>query len=318
MRGLRCIVALLLAAGPSVAQPEYPARNVTIVVPFGAGSGTDVMARELANELGNRLGKPFIVDNRPGANGIVGAEYVARANPDGYTLFMGGNTTHSANPYLFKTLKYDPVRDFTPIARLATAGAVLVVSSHSDFRSIDDIVRAAKAAPGKLTYGAANSGSEVAMERIKKLAGIDIARVPYRSTPETASDVIAGSISVTFLDVAAALAQLAGGNLRAVAITSAARAPQLPDVPTLQECGFPGFDIVFWNGLFGPANLPSEVTAKLDRAAGQAMETPALQSRLTSLGLTASYLPARAMDDFVRTELVKWGELIRDAGIEPN
>ncbi len=318
MKCLWFAAALLLVAVPVAADNDYPVRNVTIVVPFAPGSGTDVMARELADELGKRLGKPFIVDNRPGANGLVAAEYAARANPDGYTLFMGGNTTHSANPHLFKMLKYDPVRDFTPIARLATAGAVLVVSPKTDIRSVDGLVRAAKTAPGKLTYGAPDSGSQVAMERIKKMTGIDVTRVPYRSSPQAANDVIGGSISMTFLDVAAALAQVTGGQLLALAISSPTRAPQLPDVPTLQEAGLSGFDIIFWNGLFGPANLPAGITAKLDGAAQEAMQTTLLRNRLTSLGLTSAYLPAAAMGEFVRRELIKWGELIRDADIEPN
>jgi tripartite-type tricarboxylate transporter receptor subunit TctC len=316
---LRILVtcALLLGAVNASAQ-SYPTHAITLVVPFGAGSGTDVMARTLAEELGKKLGQPVVVENRPGGASIPAAEYVARAAPDGYTLFMGGNTTHSANPHLFKELRYDPLKDFTPISRLATAGAVLIVSPKSGFASLDDVVKAAKADPGKLSYGASNSGSQIAAERIKREYGIDLIRVPYKSTPQAMTDVIGGTLSMTFVDVAAALSAVRSGQVRALAISSANRTPLMPDVATMQELGVKGFDLTFWNGLFGPAKLPANVTDALSKAAAEIMLTDQMKQRLSALGLDAAPLPASEMDAYMRAELDKWGAYVREAGIQPN
>ena len=312
--------ALLVVATNSfaLAQSNYPTRSVTIVVPFGAGSGTDVMARTLADDLSKRLGQPVVVENRPGGASIPAAEFVARAAPDGYTLFMGGNTTHSANPHLFKELRYDPLKDFTPISRLATAGAVLVVSPKSDFKTIADVAKAAKAEPGKLSYGASNSGSQIAAERIKREYGIDLIRVPYKSTPQALTDVIGGNLSMTFVDVAAALSAVKSGQVRAIAISSAQRTPLMPDVPTMQELGVKDFDLTFWNGLFGPAKMPPEIADRLSKEATEIMTSEQMKQRLSALGLDAAPLPASQMPGYIKSEYDKWGSYVRDAGIEPN
>jgi tripartite-type tricarboxylate transporter receptor subunit TctC len=313
------LVALIwLVAAPVSAQTGYPSRPVTLVVPFGAGSGTDVMARTLADELSKKLGQPVIIDNRPGGSSIPAAEFVARAAPDGYTLFMGGNTTHSANPHLFKELRYDPLKDFTPISRLATAGAVLVVSPKSEFNSVSDIVKLAAAEPGQLSYGISNSGSQIAAERIKRASGVDIIRVPYKTTPQALTDVISGHLSMTFVDVAAALSAVNGGQVRALAISSATRSKLMPEVPTMQEVGYPGFDLTFWNGLFGPAKLPADIAATLSQSAADIMASEQMTQRLSALGLDSAPLPASQMDAYIRTELDKWGTYVRESGIEPN
>lgn len=315
-----CLLVLCLAtiAAAEVSAQGYPTRPVALVVPFGAGSGTDVMARTLAEELSKKLGQPIVIENRPGGGGIPAAEHVARSAPDGYTLFMGGNTTHSANPHLFKALRYDPLKDFTPISRLATAGAVLVVSPKSEFNSVADVVTAAKANPGKLTYGVSNSGSQIAAERIKRVSGVDITRVPYKTTPQALTDVIAGHLSMTFVDVAAALSAVKSGQVRALAISSGARSKLLPEVATMAEVGYPGFDLTFWNGLFGPAKMPADIAGKLSDAAAEIMMTDQMKQRLSALGLDAAPLPAVQMDDYLRRELDKWGGYVREAGIEPN
>ena len=312
------ICGAVICAAAAWAQDGYPTRDVIIIVPLAAGSGTDIMARVLASGLTEKLGKPFTVENRPSANGIPATEYVARQPADGYTLMLGDSTTHSANPNLFTTLKYDPIKDFTPIARLATAGAVLVVAPGTPYRSIADIVSEAKADPGKLTYGSPNSGAQIAGETIKTTAGVDITRVPYRTTPEAMDDVTSGIITMTFVDVAAALANVTNHRLRAIAITSAQRSVLLPDVPTMQEQGFKGFNLTYWNGLFGPAPLPKEIVGILDRASGEIMGSPAMKETLSNLGLDASYLPAAEMPNYVATELDRWGVFVRDTGIEPN
>ncbi len=302
----------------ALAQDAYPNRNVTIIVPLAAGSGTDIMARVLATGLTAKLGKPFTVENRPGANAITGAEYAARQPNDGYTLMFGGNGTHSANPHLSRSIKYDPIKDFTPISRLATAGAVLLVLPDSPYKSMADLIRDAKANPGKLSYGAPNVGSLIASETIKKVMGLDIIRVPYRATPQAMTDVIAGVLTMAFVDVAGALSNVTGGKARALVITSAKRSALLPDVPTMQEAGFKDFDLTYWTGLFGPANLPKDVVATLDRAASEIMGEKAMQDALRALGLEPAHLPAAAMPAYVQAELDRWGAFVREAGIEPN
>jgi tripartite-type tricarboxylate transporter receptor subunit TctC len=317
-RGLIAVASLALSVSVALAQDAYPSRNVTIIVPLAAGSGTDIMARVLATGLTAKFGKSFIVENRPGANAITGAEYAARQPNDGYTLMFGGNGTHSANPHLSKNIKYDPIKDFTPIARLATAGAVLLVLPDSPYKSMADIVRGAKANPGKLSYGAPNVGSLIASETIKKVMGLDITRVPYRATPQAMTDVIAGVITMAFVDVAGALSNVTGGKARALVITSAKRSALLPDVPTMQEAGFKDFDLTYWTGLFGPANLPKDVVATLDRAASEIMGEKSMQDAVRALGLDPAHLPAAAMPAYVQAELDRWGVFVREAGIEPN
>jgi tripartite-type tricarboxylate transporter receptor subunit TctC len=317
-RGLIAVASLALSVSVALAQDAYPSRNVTIIVPLAAGSGTDIMARVLATGLTAKFGKSFIVENRPGANAITGAEYAARQPNDGYTLMFGGNGTHSANPHLSKNIKYDPIKDFTPIARLATAGAVLLVLPDSPYKSMADIVRGAKANPGKLSYGAPNVGSLIASETIKKVMGLDITRVPYRATPQAMTDVIAGVITMAFVDVAGALSNVTGGKARALVITSAKRSALLPDVPTMQEAGFKDFDLTYWTGLFGPANLPKDVVATLDRAASEIMGEKSMQDAVRALGLDPAHLPAVAMPAYVQAELDRWGVFVREAGIEPN
>jgi tripartite-type tricarboxylate transporter receptor subunit TctC len=314
------MAAFLASATVSLAQAQsgYPTRAVTIVVPFGAGSGTDVMARTLADELSKKIGQAVVVENRPGGASIPAAEYVARSVPDGYTLFMGGNTTHSANPHLFKELRYDPVKDFTPISRLAMAGAVLVVSPKSDIKTLDDLVKAAKADPGKLTYGASNSGSQIAAERLKREYGIDMIRVPYKSTPQAMTDVIGGNLTMTFVDVAAALSAVKNGQVRAIAISSATRTPLMQEVATMQELGVKGFDLTFWNGLFGPAKMPADIATRLSKEAAQIMTSDQMKQRLSALGLDAAPLPASEMDAYIKSELDKWGVYVRESGIEVN
>lgn len=311
------VTALLIAATPAWAEANYPTHPIMLVVPFGAGSGTDSMARELAQELSSDLGQRVFVENKPGASGMIAVEYVAHAAPDGYTLLMAGNTTQSANPYLFKKIPYDPIKDFTPIARLATAPFVLVVSPKGPFKTVADIVKAAKAAPGKLTYGAPSSAAIVAGEMLKHKAGVDITQVRYKRTPQAMTDVMGKVTSMAFVDLAASLTNIRGGNLRALVTTGAHRTPLLPDLPTMAESGFPGTNIIAWVGVFAPAHVPAAVRAKLDQAVKQLMTNAKIQKRLSSMGLDPAYMPTNETEAFVRTELVRWGKMIHQAGIQP-
>jgi len=311
------VAALLAATTPAAAQDAYPSHTIQLVVPFGAGSGTDAMARELAQALSNELGQPVVVDNRPGANGMIAAELAAKAPNNGYTLLMAGNTTHSANPYLFKTLRYDPIKDFTPIARLATAPFVLAVDGKGSLKTLPELIARAKAEPGKLSYGAPSSAATVSGETLKQMANINLIEVRYRQTPQAMTDVLGGAINMAFLDLAACLSNLKSGNLRALVTTGAKRTPLLPDVPTMQESGYAGVDIIAWVGVFAPANVPPAITAKLDGAVAKVMASERIQSRLTGMGLDPAYAPAQETSAFIKSELLRWGEMIKKAGIEP-
>jgi tripartite-type tricarboxylate transporter receptor subunit TctC len=304
-------------AAPAAAQTDYPNRPITLVVPFGAGSGTDSMARELAQQLSANLGQTVVVENKPGASGLIATEFAARAAPDGYTLLMAGNTTHSANPYLFKTLRYDPIKDFTPIARLATSPFVLVVSPKGDVKSVADLIKAAKAAPGTMTYGAPSSAATVAGETLKQKAGINITQVPYKQTPQAMTDVMGTNTSMAFVDLAAVLTNIKAGNLTALATSGPERTPLLPDVPTMAESGITGTNIIAWVGVFAPANVPPAIRAKLDAAVKQLMSSDKIQNRLVLMGLDPAYMPTGETEAFVKTELARWGEMIKAAGIEP-
>lgn len=311
------MAALLLATSPALAQAPYPNRPITLVAPFAAGSGTDAMTRELAEQLSRKLGQTVLVENKPGANGVIAVEYAARAPADGYTLLMAGNSTHSANPHLFKALKYDPIKDFTPIARLATAPFVLVVNPKEGPASLADLLKIAKESPGKLSYGAPSSAATVSGETMKQVAKVDITQVPYRQSPQSMTDVIGGSLSMAFVDVAAAQGNIKGGTLRALVTTGAKRSSILPDTPTLSESGFPGVDIIAWVGVFGPAKVAPEITATLNQAVKDVMTSDQIRSRLTLLGLDYAYAPPEEMGPFVQSELTKWGEMIQKAGIQP-
>ncbi len=309
---------LLLAAGGAFAESAYPNRPVTIVVVTAPGGGMDITARALAERLSHKLAQTFVVENRPGAGGVTAAEYVARSPGDGYTILMGGNSTHSASPHLFRSIKYDPIGDFKPIARLATAGAVIVVSSKSSLRSMSDLVREAKAAPDHFNYGSPNPGGQVIGEKIKQTAGIQMLRVPYRGTPQALTDVVAGTTTLTVVDAAAALGALNSGQVRALAISSAQRSMLLPDIPTLQEQGFVDFDVSYWNGMFVPAGTPSEVVVILERTLRDLMNDHVIRDRFINAGLNPAYLSHEAMDAYVQTELVRWGVFIKQAGIQPD
>ncbi len=256
------ISAGLVSAAP--AQTAYPNRTITLVLPFAAGSGTDTTTRIISQHLSAALGVGIVIDNKPGANGMIAATYVARAAPDGYTLFVTTNTTHSANPFLLKTLTYDPVKDFTPIARTGDLPFMLVINPELPVKSVAELVAYGKANPGKLTYASGSSSSIVSGATFAHNAGIDMLHVPYKSSPPALNDVIGGRISMIFIDVLTGLPHVKGNALRALAVTTKERSPLLPELPSMQEAGVPDFDISSWQGYFAPANTPKEIW----RAAG--------------------------------------------------
>nr|WP_252511350.1 tripartite tricarboxylate transporter substrate binding protein [Phreatobacter aquaticus] len=287
-----------------------------MIVPFAAGSGTDTVARIVAEQLGQRLGQGVVVENRAGANGSVAATFVARSAPDGYTLFMTTNTSHSANPSLLKTMTYDPVADFAPIARMGNLPFMLVIDPKLPANSVAELVAHAKANPGKLTYASGNSTGIVAGATFLKRAGIDVLHVPFRSTPPAITDIIGGRISMMFVDITAALTQVQAGALKALAVTTMERSKLLPTLPSMQEAGIAGFDITSWNGVFAPAKTPTDVVQRLNKELQAIATEPANQKRFADIGFDAFSGTPEELGQFVKDQLVNWAKMIADAGIE--
>jgi putative tricarboxylic transport membrane protein len=303
-------------ASAASAQTPYPNRTITLVLPFAAGSGTDTTTRIISQHLGMALGVGIVIDNKPGANGMIAATYVARAAPDGYTLFVTTNTTHSANPYLLKTLTYDPLKDFTPIARTGDLPFMLVVHPDVPAETVAELVVYAKANPGKLTYASGSSSAIVSGATFAHNAGIDMLHVPYKSSPPAMNDVIGGRITMMFTDVLTGLPHVNGNALRALAVTTKDRSPLVPNLPSMQEAGVPDFDITSWQGYFGPANLPKEIVTRLNTEIRKIVEKPEIKAQLATLGMDAFSGTPEELRAFVGDQLVLWGKLIKNAGIE--
>ena len=314
-------LALLALASASLAAPAlaqtYPDRLITVVTPFAAGSGTDVITRILTRQLSAALGQTVIVDNKPGANGLIAAGQVMRAPPDGYTLFATGNTTHSANPSLLKDLPYDPVKDFTAVARTGNFSFVLVVPPTLPARTVGELVDYARKNPGNLSYASANSPGIVAGAIFAKRAGLDLLHVPYKSSPQALTDVMAGRVSMSFIDFATASPHLKSGALRALAVTSTERSALLPDLPTMQEAGISPFNVTSWSGYFGPANLPAPVVQRLNAEIRKAVAVPEIKTQLATLGFDAFSGSPEELADFVKAEILNWHDMVKDSGIEP-
>ncbi|MCB4825035.1 Bug family tripartite tricarboxylate transporter substrate binding protein [Roseicella aerolata] len=317
--GRRALLAAgaALAALPARAQAWRPSRPVTILVPFGAGSGTDAISRILAGLLEQEWGQPVVVENRAGANGALAAAATARAAADGHTLMMTTNTPHAANPALMRRLDYDPLGDFTAIGRSGNYNFWLVVPESSPFRSVTELLAAAKARPGSITYASGNSTGIVAGGTIAAMGGVEMTHVPYRSTPPAITDVVAGRISCMVVDVSSSLGQVRAGQMRVLGVTSRERSKLLPEVPTLHESGLPGFDVVAWAGLVGPARMPPEMVASINADFRKVWDRPETVKRLADIGFDAISSSPEAFAAFIREEIGKWGRMARAAGIEP-
>ncbi len=310
------VLAGLLVAGASASAQNYPSRLISVVVPFAAGSGTDSVARIVAHELSGALNARVIVENKAGASGAIAADFVARSAPDGYTLFMTTNTTHSANPSLLKSISYDPVKDFAAISRVGSLPFMLVINPRLPITSVKELVAYIKANPDKLTYAYGNSTGLVAGETLKRRAGVDALKVPYKSTPSAINDVIAGHVAFMFVDLTSGISSARAGSLRALAVSTAERSSILPDVPSMKESGIEDFDLNSWNGLFAPANTSKEIVTLLNREMQKIIAKPGIKEKLANLGFDAFSSTPEELDAFVKTELFKWTELIKGAGIE--
>ncbi|ALM84867.1 tripartite tricarboxylate transporter substrate binding protein [Bordetella sp. N] len=317
---LRNSVAAVLATTALASAPafaKYPDHPISVIIPFPAGSGTDAVGRIFAQQLGEILGGPVVVENKPGGNATIGANYVARAKPDGYTLFITTNTSHSAAPFLNKNVPYDPVKDFTPIARGGNLPFILVVNPKLPIKSVQDLVAYAKKNPGKLTYASGNSTGIVAGATFADRAGIKILHVPYKGTPQAMTDVMSGQVDMMFTDVASSLAFVQSSKLRALAVSTAARSNVVPDIASMQDAGIQNFDINSWNGLLGPAGMPKDVVQQLNAAMNKIVNDPATRKRFADLGFDAFSGTPEDFAAFVSQQRDLWGKMIQDAGIAP-
>jgi tripartite-type tricarboxylate transporter receptor subunit TctC len=311
------LALLLVALCVSSANAQtYPGKPVKVLVPFPAGSATDQVARVIGAELQAALGQPFVVENKPGAQGSIAATEVARAAPDGYTLMVGTNTPLAANPSLFKKLNYDPAKDFAPVARLSTISFMIMVRPDFPAKSFKEFLAHAKANPGKLSAGYGSAGSQVSQAMLRSMGRIEFIDVPYKGLPQAITDVLGGSISFTFAALANALAQIKGGKLRGIAVTSAKRSALAPDVPAIAE-ELPGYELIAWFALVAPAGTPAAVVARLHEVTAGALAKPEVKARFDALGTDVAPMNPEQLGGFIRSEIEKFGRLAKAAGIQP-
>jgi tripartite-type tricarboxylate transporter receptor subunit TctC len=307
--------ALTLLSAAASAQAPFPNRNITLVVPFAAGSGTDTTTRIIAKELGTALGVGTVIENKAGASGSLAANFVARSAPDGYTLMVSTNTPHSANPYLLKVMSYDPIKDFTPIARTGDLPFMLVINPEVPAKSVAELIALAKKDPGKYSYASGSSAAIVSGATFARLAGIDLLHVPYKSSPPALTDLMAGRTTMMFIDVLTGLPHVKAGALKALAVTTKQKSALLPELPTMDET-VKGFDITSWQGYFGPANMPKDVVTKLNAEIRKIVERPEIKAQLAERGMEAFSGPPEQFEAFLKDQLKVWEKLIADAGIE--
>jgi len=307
---------LLAAAGNTLAQ-SWPDRPVRLVVPFAAGSGADIVARLYGEQLSTALGQPVVIDNKPGASGSIGAEFVARAPADGYTLLLASQSTHASNPGMFKKLPYDPVRNFDPVSLLGSFPLIIVSNPALGANSVQDLVAYARANPGKLTFAYGTGSAQVSAELFRKIAGTDVLLVPYKSNPLALTGVVAGESHAMAIDPGPGLPLIAAGRVRGHAVTTAVRSSVVPNLPTMAEAGFPAYELYAWNALMVPAGTPAAVIERLNRELRAIAAKPEFRQKLNAAGIDAQSSTPAELRRFVEAELAKWTGHIKAAGMVP-
>ena len=301
---------------PALAAETYPTRPISLVAVFGAGSASDTVCRVLAQPLGAALKQPVIVEPRPGADGALAATYVAKANPDGYTLMLATNSPLSADPFLLKDLSYDAVKDFAPVTRVGSFTLMLVINPSIPAHSLKELIAYAKANPGKLSFASGNTAGIVAGETLKHWAGIDLLHVPYKSTPPALEDILAGRVSMMFADLTTAMPHVKAGTLRALALTRLKRSALFPELPTMDEAGVTGFELDAWAGVVAPARTPPEIVTQLNGELRKIIDDPDIKARLKNVGFEAFSSTPEEFGGFIKMQLDKWGKMVADAGIK--
>jgi tripartite-type tricarboxylate transporter receptor subunit TctC len=310
------VTATAMAQGDA---SHYPSAPIKLIVPFAPGGFTDVVARMLAEKLTPELGQPVVVENRMGAGSTIGTDFVAKSAPDGYTLVLI-STTHVIGPWLYKKLPYDAIKSFAPITKVVDSPYVLVVNPKVPAKSVSELIALAKSTPGKLDYASSGNGSSqhLAAALFATMANIKINHVPYRGSGQALTDIIGGQVSMGFLGVTAALPQIAAGRLRALAVTTKQRSPDLPNVPTLDEAGIKGYEANIWLGLLAPAGTPKPILDKLHDATAKVMQGPETAKALETAGLTLSLTSEAEFESLLKSESAKWGKVVQDTGATVN
>jgi tripartite-type tricarboxylate transporter receptor subunit TctC len=308
----------LLAVSASVAWAQaYPSKPVKLIVPFAPGGFTDVVARILGQKLSATMGQQFIVENKPGAGSIIGTDFVAKAAPDGYTLVMV-STTHVISPWIYKTMPYDPIKSFTVVSKLVDSPYVLLVNPKVPAKDVKEFIALAKASPDSIHYASSGNGSAQHLMGglFVSMTGAKLKHVPYKGSGGAATDLVAGVVESSFAGVPNALAQVPQGRLKALAVTTSKRIPQLPDVPTMQEAGVAGYDASVWLALLAPAGTPRDIVVKLNAEIGKLMASADTKKALYDAGVEVAPSTPEAMSDYMVTEMDRWGKVVKDAGIK--
>ncbi len=314
-----CLLGVAAAgAGSAFAAEAYPSRPIRYLVPAPPGGAPDTLARQTGQRLSESLGQSVVIDNRPGGNGIIGSEIAARAAPDGYTIVMGYAGPFSINPALYPKLSYDPVRDFVPLALIATGQNVLVINRSFTVRSVKELIALAKAKPGQLNFASGGTGqsSHLSMELLMTMAGIRMVHIPYKGAGPAMADVIGGNVALQFLAVPPAITQIQAGKLIGVGVTGSRRVPALPDVPTIAESGLPGYEVLTWYGAFAPAKTPAPIVARLSRELAAAIGSEDMLAQMKKQGLDAGAVSAEAFGKWLREDVAKWRKVIVEAGVK--
>lgn len=320
MRGAAPIAALFIvgaaAALPAAAQNAYPSRPIRLVVPFPAGGAPDMIAREVANKVTTQQGWTIIIDNKPGSGGNLGVDAAAKAKPDGYTLVLGQTSNLAINTSLYAKMPYDAQKDLTPVGLLASAPLVLVVASNSPYKTLADVVAAGKAKPEHLNYASSGSGTvaHLAMEQLQKVAGVRYTHVPYKGAAQGATDLIGGQVQMYISSVPTLMGHIKNGKMRGLVVTSSKRSADLPDVPTVIESGFKGFEAVTWFGIAGPAALPKDIVATLNAAFNKALEAPDVRQKLAEQGSDVLGGNPERFASLIRSETTRWAAVVKESG----
>jgi tripartite-type tricarboxylate transporter receptor subunit TctC len=307
---------LPFAAGAARAQSNYPTKAIRLVVPFPPGGGTDILARVIGQKLSESLGQPVVIENKPGAGGNIGVDTVAKAPPDGYSIVIGQTSNLAVNPTLYPKLPYNPVKDLAPISLVASAPLVMVVAANSPFKSLDDVITAAKAKPGDTTFASPGSGTvaHLSGELLQRAANIKFQHIPYKGASQALTDLMGGQVQLYMSSVPTALSQIKGGRLRALVVTSTKRLPDLPDVPTVAESGFKDFESSTWFGLLARAGTPQPIISRLNSEVNRVLQTAEVREKIASEGAEVVSGTPEQFADLLKQDIEKWGRIVKESG----
>jgi tripartite-type tricarboxylate transporter receptor subunit TctC len=315
---MKKIFFLVILLFGSLAQAQtYPSKPITIIIGSTPGSTSDGLARVVGVEITKQTGQAVIVESKAGAFGGIAAQYVANAKPDGYTLFVTTNTTQAANPHLIKKLTYDPIKDFTPITKLVQGYMLLVTNPAIKANSVTELIELAKKDPGKLTFGAGSSSARVAVELFKKMSGTEMTHIPYKSNPLAVIDLVGGQVDLMIVDLTTSLPQVKNEKLKALGVSSLSKSPLVPKLPTIAAAGVPDYEFSHWNALYGPAGMDAGIVKRINEIFQEAMKKPAVKKFVEENGMEVSVSTSASLAEFQNAELKRWGQIIKEAGIQP-